>query len=71
MLNLLDTVPDKVLICPLETDDIELCPLYSNLSLCQFYGEDLAEGKNAKNKKLKKRKQRDSTKQYSRLFRTI
>ena len=47
LLNLLDTVPDKVLICSQEDiSQEELSPLYSNQQMRQFYGEDLVKSKN-------------------------
>jgi len=30
LLNLLDTVPDKVLICSQQSDGKDLCPIYAN-----------------------------------------
>ena len=47
--NLLDTVPDKVLICSQDVNsEEELCPLYSNQQMRQFYGEDLVKSKKKK-----------------------
>ena len=45
MINLLDTVPDKVLICSQKVEGQDLRPLYSNRQMRDFYGEDLVKSK--------------------------
>ena len=45
MINLLDTVPDKVLICSQKVEGQDLRPLYSNRQMRDFYGEDLVKPK--------------------------
>jgi len=39
LLNMLDTVPDKVLVCSIERrDDFQAHPLYNNRQMKEFFG---------------------------------
>ena len=42
LLNMLDTVPDKVLVCSIERkDDLKAQPLYNNRQMKEFFGQSL------------------------------
>ena len=55
---MLDQVPDQVLICSQKNESQDLCPLYSNMQMRQFFGEDLVVNNDDKQDK-KKRKPRN------------
>ena len=42
LLNMLDTVPDKVLVCSIERkNDLKVQPLYNNRQMKEFFGQSL------------------------------
>ena len=46
LLNMLDTVPDKVLVCSVERkNDLKAQPLYNNRQMKEFFGQSLVEEK--------------------------
>lgn len=48
---MLDTVPDKVLICSKETnDDVQAKPIYNNRQMVQFFGQNFVIAESTKSK---------------------
>ena len=54
LLNLLDTVPDQVLICSQKTEDHALKPVFSNREMREFYGGDPVDKKSQRRNKGRK-----------------
>ena len=47
LLNMLDTVPDKVLVCSKESnDDIQAKPVYNNRQMRSFFGQSFVKEEN-------------------------
>ena len=60
LLNLLDTVPDQVLICSQKTEEHALIPRFSNREMREFLGGDPVDKKDERGTKAATRKQRIS-----------
>ena len=56
LLNLLDTVPDQVLICSQKDEENALEPIFSNREMREFYGGDPVEKIRRKRDKDHKKK---------------
>ena len=54
MLNLLDSVPDKVLICSQKLDNIPV-GVYTNRRMTQFFGSDVVQEQNKKMEGIKRK----------------
>lgn len=76
LFNMLDAVPDQVMICSTDhKDTTEIQPLYNNLQMRQFFGSDVvSEAKDALQAKLKAAAEGNQTKRVrrrSRFFKRI
>ena len=53
LLNMLDTVPDKVLVCSIESNaDIQPKPVYNNRQMRQFFGQSFVKEEESSSKTL-------------------
>ena len=68
LFNMLDAVPDQVMICSTDrSDTTETQPLYNNLQMRQFFGSDVvSEVKNALKEKSKAAIEGDQTRKVRR-----